>query len=69
LTEDGVLVLADLSVRIEPDSENGCVKPRFAVSPLVAGKSQSRIRATQSRITAEQLARIRRQVAEAVSLE
>jgi hypothetical protein len=69
LTEDGSLVLADLSVRIDPGPENGWVKPCFAVSPLVAGTSQSRIRATQSRVTAEQLARIRRQVAEAIGLE
>ena len=68
LTEDGGMVIADLSVRIDPTPENGCAKTCFAVSPLVAGTSKLRIRATGSRITAAQLARIREQVAEAVGL-
>jgi mRNA interferase MazF len=66
LTEDASMVIADLSVRIEPTPENGCTKTCFALSPLVAGTSQERVHATPSRITADQLARIRRQVAEAV---
>jgi mRNA interferase MazF len=68
LTEDSFMVLPDLSVRIDPTDENGCTKTCFAVSPLVAGTSQSRVRATRSRITAAQLLRIRRQVAEAIGL-
>jgi mRNA interferase MazF len=69
LTEDGSMVLPDLSVRIEPTPENGCTKTCFAVSPLVAGTSRSRIHATPSRIATDQLMRIRRQVAEAIGLE
>jgi mRNA interferase MazF len=68
LTEDGGMVLPDLSVRIDPTNENGCSKACFAVSPLVTGTSQSRVRATPSHISAEQLGRIRRQVAEAIGL-
>lgn len=68
LTEDGSMVLPALSVRIDPTPENGCSKTCFAVSPLVTGTSQSRVRATPSWITAEQLADIRRQVAEAIGL-
>ena len=68
LTEDANMVLADLSVRIEPSPQNGCTKICFAVAPLVAGTSPSRVRPTASRITGEQLARIRRQVAEAIGL-
>jgi hypothetical protein len=66
LTEDADLVIAALSVRIEPTAENGCTQTCFAVSPLVTGTSKSRVRATGSRITAEELALIRRQVAEAI---
>ncbi len=68
LTEDSRLVMAELSVRIEPAPENGCSKPCFAVSPLVAATSRARVRGTESRITPAQLARIRRQVAEAIGL-
>ncbi len=41
---------------------------RMSASPLVAGTSRLRVRATASRIAAEQFARIRRQVAEAIGL-
>lgn len=68
LTEDRSMVLADLSVRIDPTPENGCTKTCFALSPLVAGTSKLRVRATQSRITPKQLADIRRQIAEAIGL-
>jgi mRNA interferase MazF len=68
LTEDASMVVTELSVRIDPTPENGCTKTCFAVSPLIAGTSQARVRGTASRITAEQLARIRRQVAEAIGL-
>ncbi len=68
LTEDGSMVAPDLAVRIDPTPENGCTKVCFAVSPLVAGTSELRVSPTPSRITADQLARIRRQVAEAIGL-
>jgi len=68
LTEDNGMVLPDLSVRIDPTPGNGCLKVCFAVSPLVTGTSRSRVRGTSSRITDEQLGRIRRQVAYAIGI-
>jgi mRNA interferase MazF len=68
LTEDATLVIADLSVRIDPTPENGCTKTCFAMSPLVTGTSKAQVRGTASRITAEQLANIRRRVGEAIGL-
>jgi mRNA interferase MazF len=53
---------------IEPSPENGCTKRCYALAPFVASTSAQRLRATRSRITADQLARIRRQVAEAIGL-
>jgi hypothetical protein len=60
------MTLPELSARIEPTPENGCTKICFAMSPLVAGTSRLRVRPTGFRVTAERLARIRRQVAEAI---
>lgn len=68
-TEDAALAIPDLSVAIEPTAENGCSKPCWAVSHLVATTSKSRLRATPSRITAEQLATIRRQIALAIGID
>lgn len=69
LTEDDGLVIPDLAVAIAPTAENGCSKPCWAVSHLVATTSKLRLRATASHITPEQLAAIRRQVALAVGVE
>jgi mRNA interferase MazF len=69
LTEDKALAIPDLSVAIDPTAENGCSKPCWAVSHLVATTSKSRLRATPSRITPEQLAVIRRQIALAIGIE
>ena len=66
LIEDRSMVLPDMSVRIDPTPENGCTKTCFALSPLVAGTSKLRVRATRSRISPEQLAHIRQQIAEAI---
>jgi mRNA-degrading endonuclease toxin of MazEF toxin-antitoxin module len=68
LTDDANLVIADLSVRIDPTPENGCAKTCFALSPLVTGTPKARIRGTASRVTIEQLASIRRRVGEAIGL-
>jgi len=62
LTEDTALAIPDLSVAIAPTPENGCVKPCWAVSHLVASTSKARLRATASHITTEQLATIRHQI-------
>jgi mRNA interferase MazF len=68
LSEDAGLAIHGLAEPIEPTPENGCTKRCFALAPFVACTSSARVRATQSRITAEQLGRIRRQVAEAIGL-
>ena len=69
LTEDATLAIPDLSVAIAPTAENGCTKPCWAVSHLVATTSKARLSATPSRITPEQLVAIRRQIALAVGVE
>ena len=69
LTDDAALVIPDLSVAIAPTAENGCAKPCWAASHLVATTSKHRLTATPSRVTAEQLTVIRRQVALAVGVE
>lgn len=69
LTEDSRLTIPDLSLAIAPTAENGCTKPCWAVSHLVATTSKSRLHATSSRITPEQLMAIRRQIALAVGAE
>jgi mRNA interferase MazF len=68
LTEDTALVIPDLSVAIAPTPENGCVKPCWAVSHLVATTSKARLRATASHVTAEELAKIRHQIALAIGV-
>jgi mRNA interferase MazF len=68
LTEDAGLAIPGLAEPIDPTAENGCTKRCFALAPFVACTSAARVRATLSRITAEQLAQIRRQVAEAIGL-
>ena len=69
LTEDATLAIPDLSVAIAPNAENGCPKPCWAASHLVMTTSKQRIRATESRVSPEQLASIRRQIAHAVGVE
>lgn len=69
LTEDSALIIPDLAVAIIPTAENGCSKPCWAVSHLVATTSKMRLQATSSRITPDQLARIRRQIALAIGFE
>jgi mRNA interferase MazF len=69
LTEDAALAIPDLSVAIAPTAENGCSKPCWAVSHLVATTSKARLQATPSRITPQQLTAIRRQIALAVGIE
>jgi mRNA interferase MazF len=66
LTEDAELAIPDLSVAIVPTAENGCSKPCWAVSHLVATTAKARLRPTRSRITSEELAAIRRQIALAI---
>jgi mRNA interferase MazF len=69
LSDDAELVIPDLAVPITPTLENGCNKPCWAVSHLVATTSKARLTATSSRITTDQLATIRRQIALAVGID
>jgi mRNA interferase MazF len=69
LTEDQRLAVTDLSVAIEPTSQNGCTKRCYALSHCVATTSTARVRATRSRITDHELQGIRRQIALAIGLE
>jgi mRNA interferase MazF len=68
LSDDPGLAIPGLAEPIDPAPENGCTKRCFALAPFVACTSVARVRATRSRVSAEQLARIRRQVAEAIGL-
>lgn len=69
LTEDAGLAEPELTVAIGPTEENGCTKPCWAVSCFVTSTSKLRVRPTSSRITPEQLAAIRRQIAIAVGAQ
>ncbi len=68
LTSDARLAIADLSVVIDPTPENGCPAQCHALSHCVATTALGRITATGSRITADQLARIRRQIGISIGL-
>ena len=69
LSENRLMVAADLSVAIEPTAENGCTKLCYALSPSITATSVRRIRATDSRVLPVQLAEIRRQIGFAIGLE
>jgi len=69
LADDAALVIPDLAVHIDPLPENGCTKPCWAVAHLVATTSKTRVTATKSRVTAAQLAQIRRRVALSIGVE
>lgn len=69
LTDDPALIVTDLAVAIAPSAENGCPKPCWAVSNLVATTSKRRLTATASRITQEQLTKIRQQIALAIGVQ
>lgn len=68
LTEDTDLAFPGLSLAIDPTPENGCTKRCFALAPLVTSASAKRMRATPSRVTGQQLRRIRLQIAEAIGI-
>ena len=68
LTEDAGFAPAGLAVPIAPTPENGCSKPCFALPHHVTATSKLRLRPTESRITAEQLADIRERIALAIGL-
>jgi mRNA-degrading endonuclease toxin of MazEF toxin-antitoxin module len=69
IADDADLIIPDLAVAIDPTPENGCAKPCWAVSHLVATMSKARLTATKSRVTQAQLTKIRRQIALSIGLE
>jgi len=68
ITEDRELAMPSLSVELRPTKENGCTKTCYAASHAVTTTSKRRIRETPSRITAEQLRRIREQIVETIGM-
>jgi len=66
LTNDERLAIADLAVAIDPAPENGCQQRCFALAPSVTSVSVGRVRATGSHVRPDQLADIRRRIAEAI---
>jgi mRNA interferase MazF len=69
LTEDRRLAITDLSVAIDPTSQNGCTKRCYALSYCAATTSAARVTPTSSRIERRELMAIRRQIALAVGLD
>jgi len=68
ITEDRELAMRSLSVELRPTKENGCTKTCYAASHTVTTTSKRRVSQTQSRITAEQLRRIREQIVESIGM-
>ena len=69
LSEDGELAPPEMSLQLDPTAENGCTKRCYALSHCVAATSVERIVPTSSRITSDQLLRIRRQIVVAIGLD
>lgn len=68
LTDDHQLAIPSLSVRIEPSPRNRCPKPCWALGHAVTTTSKRRIRPTDGRIEAHELAARRRRIALAIGL-
>jgi mRNA-degrading endonuclease toxin of MazEF toxin-antitoxin module len=69
LSGDVLAAPESLTLAIDPTRENGCTVRCYALSYCVAATSIERLQTTPSRITTEQLAIIRRQIAMAIGLE
>lgn len=68
LADDPRLAIPDMALAIEPTEQNGCNKRCWALSHCVATSSARRLRGTESSISEQQLAIIRRQIAVAIGL-
>jgi mRNA interferase MazF len=68
LSGEGLVASDALALAIDPTPENGCTARCYALSYSVAATSARRLQSTPSRITAEQLQTIRRQIALAIGL-
>jgi mRNA-degrading endonuclease toxin of MazEF toxin-antitoxin module len=69
LTDDEGLAIPELPVAIDPTPENGCDKRCFAPAPFVTSASLSLVRESLSRISQDQLRRIRREIAFAFGMD
>ena len=70
LTGEAAFALPNAALGIAPTAENGCTKPSVAVSWSVQAVPHSRIvRETPSRVTDEQLAVIRHQIARCIGID
>jgi len=67
LTGEAALAIPGASVRIHPTAENGCTKPSYALAWNVQSVPHVRLHTTPSRVTGEQLAEIRAQIAACVA--
>lgn len=66
LSSSKELAIERASLQIQPTESNGCSKPCYALSWNVQSVPHARIRPTESRIEADQLAVIRAQIAASV---
>jgi mRNA interferase MazF len=67
LTDNPRLVNPGEAVAVQPNAKNGLAKPSWALSHFAICIVTTRLQHTQSRITAEQLAEIRRQILQSSS--
>jgi mRNA-degrading endonuclease toxin of MazEF toxin-antitoxin module len=67
-TRDAALAVTGLSIMIEPTLENGLAKQSYALAHSVTATSKTRVRATPSRITPEQLLEIRQKIVVSIGL-
>jgi len=63
LTQDERLAYAGLAERLDPTDENGAVGVSWALAHHVASVSLARVQVTASRISSQQLTRIRQRIA------
>jgi mRNA interferase MazF len=69
LTGKAELAIKAASLCIQPTSENGCTKPSYALAWNVQAVPHARISETPSRITADELRLIRKQISACVAAE
>lgn len=66
LTGDDDMTVPGLTATVEPTAENGCSKRCHALALSVTAVSLQRVRGTASRVSDEQLGRLRAAIAEAI---
>lgn len=66
LTEDQGLAYPSFTERIEPDPDNGAIQTCWALAHHVTSVSMQRVTRTKSRVTLDQLGRIRGRIKLAV---